>query len=333
MGRYVDGVIAALKRTFDVKVWGYFFLIMLVEFLIGLIASVIIVLPFILYFLGLGIFESPLAIVQIFTNPATLMNLLVFGGITLVVLVIAWVIVGTFFDAVRYAFSKNILEKNQFDLGATFQGAKSSFISLFGVRVLWGLIYLAIFFVLMLPVIFSVLSVIQQIQSNPLMFLVPNASNQILAASFGALIMFVLMIVIYTIIAFFLAPFATMAVPAAVFEKPGIVASFRRGISLVKGKYLQNLGFLVLLEIFVIVISVAVSLVGIVLSLPEMAFSVAPSAVAVWVVVFVAIIRFVINIIVAVWANSFGSIGITKLYLLNAVPASRKPKPVAAPKP
>ena len=150
-----------LKKTFNLRVVGYYFLFLLAEVFVTGLVTVILALPFGVYAIGsLGsvILTSPLTLF----DPAVWSGLALFGGITFVVLVLVWLLLSALFDGMRFSFSKALLEGKPNGFGLAFSEAKSRILPVFGARLIWAIPMFLIALLVFLPVLLGIMPLLSQ---------------------------------------------------------------------------------------------------------------------------------------------------------------------------
>ena len=308
MGWAVDSAIEVFKKSFDYKnIWFSYFLLLIISLIVaGIILIVVVGIPAVIIFSKYLVLYSQYASatgspeLAALGTIAALLQALPQIMIALVAIAIAYFIVYSLWDAFLSGLQLNIaldyLKKGKFSIGSASAKTKPRFITLFALSIIFSILVFILALVLFLPLLSSVLGVINQLSAGAVSGLpAPQDTalwvNIVLQTAFA--------IFVFGIVMFLAAPFLAMIAPVALFEKRGIGASIRRIIELGKKGYLSTLGYVILIGLVMLVVSWVLGLV-------QVALMPIPFA------------GLVITAVLSIWSMAYISLALAKLYQVKA---------------
>ncbi|GEM_PF-3431243 len=320
MGLVVDSMAEILKKSFDLKAWIYFFLLWVIQLVVGFVVGSIVIFGVIFMSLGLAFSfssQSPL-------NPvAAIVFLLVFAVVALALLAVA-----VFVQGLGIHFSRDFLAGRVSSLtkalSNAFNRTLARFWAILGTQLIVSIIVLVILgilgLVLLLPVFLSIAPLLQ----SPAALAGPFS---VITSLGSALIWLVVGAIVFVIVAFLLSPFFVLSFQVPLFEDRGIIESVKRVLGLGRKNYSLNLSFIFL---FALVLVVPMAIFLFVEFAPYLFFgfsltgcsgiecltgALAAGSVAfflLWIVV-----SFFIELVVQIWVSIAGSFFSAKIYELN----------------
>jgi hypothetical protein len=337
MGIYVDGVIASFKKSLN---WHLLFCFLLVAILAAVVSGIVfVVFGLIGIFLVSGILgidllklffdalasnpaatASAMQLISAVSNPAVLTNLAIAIFALLAVFIIVSVFVCSFFEAISYFLARQFLNGNKGDLGEAFSNAGKKFISLFGARILVGILILVLALIIFSPVLIALPGIIQ---SLPAILLASSVQGAAVASAVlplvGFLLMFIGLLIVFAIILFLLSPYLVAIGPIAVFENESPFGVIKRAIEITQGKYLHSLAFNFLFGIILMIIAFCYSALMAVFGF---------ASVFVVLAILLIVPRIIIELVFSSWLSALANMAYVKLYEINSgsasSPASKK---------
>lgn len=298
MAGVIDSFSFILKKSFDLRLWLYLFIILVLA-MIGFVALVF-----------AGIFIG--AILFVFLQ-FTALGLFIYFLLFLVFLVIA-ILFGAAINGTSLNLVRDYLERGKIDLSLAFNKAYPRIITSFQVELIAAVFFGIIFLLCFLPFIFSLLNLIESISLFSLAF---SSPEQIISLFLPVLGSFFLGILLFSIFSLIIAPFTVIYKQIPFFESHGAIGSIRRAIFLGKKNYFSNLAFFVLIFIFIGIIT----LIYVLISVSLVALNAAQIA---WMAIFAVLLRIVIEMVYTLWVTVFSFLFDTKIYLMNVEGEKKK---------
>ncbi len=311
MGWAIESAIEVFKKSLDYRnLWFSYFLLLIIELIIGGIILIGIVgIPAVMLFSKYLVLYS-----QYFTATSS-QQLAALGTIAallqalpqiitaLVAIAIAYFIVYALWDAFLSGLQLNIaldyLKKGKFSIGSASAKTKPRFLTLFALSIIFGILILLLAVILLLPLLSSVLGLINQMSTGAISGLSPTGSGLFI----GIMLQAMLGMLAFVVVIFLAAPFLSMIAPVALFEKRGIGGSIGRIIELGKKGYLSTLGYLILVGLLMAVVSWVLGFVQTILAMIPVAG---------------IIFYIIISAVLSIWSLAYASLAMAKLYQVKA---------------
>ena len=319
----VDSLVDVFKKSFDLKLWLYFLIIIIIAVIVGWLVQL----------LTFGIVESivfaPIQASMMFptaTASAEIFSYLLQNIGLIVTLYIAafavyfvlMILVDSFFTGLELNLAKDFLGNAGLSLDRVLEKTKPRVITLFKANLLVSILLFALFFVLMLPVLVQLFSVISAASEAGLLALATDsaAEQQLAGGIIGLTINFFLMVVLYSLIVLLLLPFLWLVVTVVLFEKLGAIASIKRAWALAKASYLRNLAYVLLFYVIVILLSLAVLLVMFALFFVLFLGGLVGMLLGI-------LVLLVLGLGLLLWLVAFSALAQVNFYILNVQPAQQ----------
>ena len=307
MGKYINGIIEVFKKSFNLKLWLYYLLIIIAIMVIFSLVLLVVAIPAILITL------------PYLTNPAKLMTdwllLVVVYGITFVVFTIITGLIDAYSSGVLLKIAKRPLENKEINLRDSFNVPIGRVATLFLISLLIGVISFVLMIVLLLPSIIEIINILPLLETSNMAIL-----GKMISLVTVIVLNVVLVALLFTVVSIALAPVLMLLAPVAIFENYGIINSIKRAFKLVKGNYLGSMGYIILLIVITIgaslVIAAAEQIVVFVIGMLGNVFVNQAAVLAVMIILMIGII-IVLETIFSVWLTAFIYLAIMKLYLIN----------------
>ena len=300
MAGVIDSFSFILKKSFDLTLWFYLFLILI----LSVVGAVII------FFAGIFI-----GVILFLVFQLSLIGLFFYFLLFLVFLVV-FLLFGSAITGTSLNFVRDYLQTGQKDLGSAFNKAKPRIFTSFKVELIVSLFFLLVLIVFFLPFIFSL---IQLINSISLQLLIAPNSAEMLSLIVSLLGSFLLGIGLFLIFSLVISPFSVIYKQIPFFESKGAVDSIKRAIFLAKKNYWNNLAFAVLMFLFI-------GFITVIYLFFTFALTALTSANIGFVIIFVVLLRIIIEFVYSIWLSVFSVLFDVKIYSMN-VEGEGKSKP------
>jgi hypothetical protein len=315
VGNYLNQIEPVFKKILDFEPYKIFLKLNILEILINIIVLIVITIPLFIYLLfriGLDKLLNPMVYSHLF-DPMLMVEIILFSGFLLLMLILVMSLIGALFAGARFEYAHSFLEGNKKSLGESIAAGKKNLLNIFFVSLIWSVIKIILLVLLMAPGIIMLLGILPDLAVNS-----ANAFPMIMT------------LVVYTVFAIFIflaftviiSPFVTMAVPIVVFEKLGPIQSFKRGFGIVKGVYIANLVFLILVGVFIFAIGLIpgliMSIFDIIIQILVGFSAMVNPLLAVFFVGIYMLIYVAMHIITTSFYEMFSYCSITTLYVMNS---------------
>jgi len=264
MASFVDEAIETFKQTLNLRLFAYFLAIQLLEsvaFIVITIAFALIGIAAILLYIVENFGElSAEAILAAFSSQVMLFPILAMAIPLAIIWLLVLAYIAALFSGARIIFFNNFANGEGPSLGKAFGLARKRAFTFFKLELIVSIVVLAIISIILA---ITLLPMIGAIGSSASM---AGSGSMAATAIFGVLAG-LLLVFIFFIALFFLSPFLWLFLPVVFFEKKGVVGSISRSVELVKPKYWDNLGFIVIFIAIMFVINLIINAITRLISL------------------------------------------------------------------